>query len=110
MVLPYSHRVSRVPWYSVELGRNRFRVPDYHRLWSAFPYHSTIYFISISLRWADPRSLAATDGISIDFFSCRYLGVSVPRVRFLILCIQMRMTGYDSCRVAPFGNLRIKAC
>ena len=28
--------------------------------------------------WANPRSLAATDGISIDFFSFRYLDVSVP--------------------------------
>ena len=110
MVLPCSHRVSRVPWYSFELGRNRFRVPDYHRLWSAFPYHSTIYFISISLRWADPRSLAATDGISIDFFSCRYLDVSVPCVRLVHLCIQCTMTGHNPCRVSPFGNLRFKAC
>jgi hypothetical protein len=28
--------------------------------------------------WAIPLSLAATDGISIDFFSFRYLDVSVP--------------------------------
>ena len=38
--------------------------------------------------WAYPRSLAATYGISIDFFSCRYLDVSVPCVRFHYLCIQ----------------------
>jgi hypothetical protein len=31
--------------------------------------------------WAVPRSLAATEGISIDFFSFGYLDVSVPRVR-----------------------------
>ena len=60
--------------------------------------------------WATPRSLAATDGISIDFYSWRYLDVSVPSVRFLHLCIQCRMTGYNSCRVSPFGHLRIKAC
>ncbi len=30
--------------------------------------------------WADPRSLAATDGVSIDFLSSGYLDVSVPRV------------------------------
>jgi hypothetical protein len=30
--------------------------------------------------WADPRSLAATDGVSIDFLSTRYLDVSVPWV------------------------------
>jgi len=38
---------------------------------------------------ATPRSLAATKGISIDFFSCRYLDVSVPCVRFTTLCIQV---------------------
>jgi hypothetical protein len=31
---------------------------------------------------ANPRSLAATKGISVDFFSSGYLDVSVPRVRF----------------------------
>ena len=30
--------------------------------------------------WALPLSLAATSGISLDFSSCRYLDVSVPRV------------------------------
>ena len=28
--------------------------------------------------WAIPRSLAATEGVSVDFFSFRYLDVSVP--------------------------------
>ena len=60
--------------------------------------------------WANPRSLAATYGISIDFFSCRYLDVSVPCVRLIHLCIQCMMTGYEPRRVSPFGNLRIKAC
>ena len=60
--------------------------------------------------WAGPRSLAATDGISIDFFSCRYLDVSVPCVRLVHLCIQCTMTGHNPCRVSPFGNLRFKAC
>ncbi len=32
--------------------------------------------------WALPRSLAATGGITVVFFSCRYLDVSVPCVRF----------------------------
>ena len=30
--------------------------------------------------WASPRSLAATKGVSVDFFSSRYLDVSVPWV------------------------------
>ncbi len=64
----------------------------------------------VVLVWATPRSLAATDGISIDFFSCRYLDVSVPCVRLIHLWIQCMMTGHNPCRVSPFGNLRIKAC
>ena len=38
--------------------------------------------------WAVPRSLAATEGISVDFFSSGYLDVSVPRVRLAHLWIQ----------------------
>ena len=36
------------------------------------------YFLLTYLAWALPSSLAATGGISIDFFSSRYLDVSVP--------------------------------
>ena len=39
-----------------------------------------------------PISLATTLGISVDFFSCSYLDVSVRRVRFVSLCIQLTMT------------------
>ena len=35
------------------------------------------------LVWATPRSLATTNGVSVDFLSSRYLDVSVPWVRFL---------------------------
>ena len=42
--------------------------------------------------WAVPRSLAATQGISVDFYSSGYLDVSVHQVRFSILCIQIEMT------------------
>ena len=41
---------------------------------------------------AVPISLATTLGISVDFFSCSYLDVSVRRVRFTHLCIQCVMT------------------
>ena len=44
------------------------------------PFHSPQH----SLR-ANPRSLAATKGISVDFFSSGYLDVSVPQVRLLHL-------------------------
>lgn len=42
--------------------------------------------------WALSLSLATTQEISVDFFSYGYLDVSVLRVRFLNLCIQLRMT------------------
>ena len=61
--------------------------------------------------WALPRSLAATKGISFDFFSCGYLDVSVPHVRSVRpIEFSQTVTGYDPCRVSPFGNLRIKGC
>ncbi len=54
--------------------------------------------------WAPPRSLAATGGITIVFFSCRYLDVSVPCVRLPENRNIPPSTGW----VAPFGNPRIK--
>jgi len=38
-------------------------LPDYHRLWSRFPTFSISH---------SPYSLAATNGLSLDFFSTRY--------------------------------------
>ena len=52
---------------------------------------------------AAPRSLAATKGISVDFFSSGYLDVSVLRVRFLNLCIQLRIT----CKQVGFSHSEI---
>ena len=56
-------------------------------------------------RSAGPISLAATFRVSVDFLSCRYLDVSVPRVRFVNLCIQSTITiiGW----VPPFRYPRI---
>jgi hypothetical protein len=51
---------------------------------------------------ASPISLAATFGISVDFFSSGYLDVSVLRVRSNNLCIQLLVT--PKGRVSPFGN------
>ena len=47
------------------------------------PLPKGFHYTLNSLR-AVPRSLAATEGISIDFFSSGYLDVSVPRVRLSI--------------------------
>ena len=59
--------------------------------------------------WPLPRSLATTSGISVDFSSSPYLDVSVQAVPLVYLWIQYTMTGHDSSRIAPFGNLRINA-
>ena len=60
--------------------------------------------------WAPPRSLAATGGISFDFYSCRYLDGSLP-------CVSpMRAICSRACRrrpdagVTPFGHPRIIGC
>ena len=67
----------------------RFRIRDFHPLWSAFPNSSSIQLPLMqvlqpqsarTLVWASLRSLAATSRISIDLFSGRYLDVSVPYV------------------------------
>ena len=56
-----------------------------------------------SVVWAVPRSLAATEGITIVFSSSGYLDVSVHRVSLLT----------DNTAslywVAPFGNLRVES-
>ena len=70
-----------------------FRVPDYHRLWLAFPDHSTKLPLDYAVLtpkvllpsvWPLPISLAATLRISVDFFSSAYLDVSVQRVSLRI--------------------------
>ena len=48
-----------------------------------------------SLR-ANPISLAATFGISVDFSSSGYLDVSVPPVRLVLLCIHNTILTYVS--------------
>jgi hypothetical protein len=60
--------------------------------------------------WADPFSLATTQGVSVDFHSSRYLDVSVPSVPFLRLCIQRRMAPHYRRRVFPFGDPRVNGC
>ena len=64
-------------------------VRGYHPLLPGFP---TCSASSLDGHWPGPRSLAATDGVSVDVLSFGYLDVSVPRVRFAILCIQIAMT------------------
>jgi hypothetical protein len=47
---------------------------------------------SLTLAQQGKTGAVTTLGISVDFFSCSYLDVSVRRVRFACLCIQHAMT------------------
>ncbi len=97
----------------------RFRIRDFHPLWSAFPNSSSIQLPLMqvlqpqsarTLVWASLRSLAATSRISIDLFSGRYLDVSVPYVGSSSTTLLIDGSSSLSWRgVAPFRNLRIKA-
>ena len=57
-----------------------------------------------------PRSLATTDGISVDVSSSPYLDVSVQAVPSVYLWIQYTVTVYEHRRVAPFRNPWINGC
>ena len=103
MVPPRSDRISRVPPYSrIYLLSTRTGLsPTMARLSRRFR------FLQID-HWPGPRSLATTSGVSVDVLSSGYLDVSVHRVCFVTLCIQVTMT--HTGRVSPFGNLRIRGC
>ena len=109
MVPPVSHRVPRVQRYSgSSLTRFGFRLRGSHPLWPAFPCRSS----NLSCRcvspqprrinppvWPLPRSLATTDGISVDVFSSPYLDVSVQAVPHIYpsLLFQHMLHEYCSC-------------
>ena len=120
MVLPCSHRVSRVRRYSgYPLIQIVFRLRASHPLWTAFPYRSAKLLYRDAgpnpedperpSVWPLPRSLATTYGISVDVSSSSYLDVSVQTVPYLHLFYSMQVDRVLLCRVAPFGNLRIIA-
>ena len=76
MVPRSSDRISRVPPYLIRpIG---LPIRGCHPLWPDFPVCSGHPQGS-----AGPRSLATTNGVSVDVLSSGYLDVSVPRVRFL---------------------------
>ena len=103
MVPPYSDRISRVPPYSritrlsTDTGLSPYIAPLSIRF-SFLPHN----------HWPGPRSLATTSGVSVDVLSSGYLDVSVRRVRFITLCIQVIIPHMRW--VSPFGNLRINGC
>ena len=96
MVPPDSARIPRVPAYSgTEPSIWRaFKVRGLHPLRQTFPDPSPMrasmpvspappynpIMHRCTMVWAPPLSLAATQGISFDFLSCRYLDGSLPCV------------------------------
>src|SRR5271154_5576879 len=87
MVPPCSDRISRVPPYSRTLSG----ITD-TGLSPAMARLSRRFSLSKTSHWPGPRSLATTNGVSVDVLSSGYLDVSVRRVRLLNLCIQSRIT------------------
>jgi hypothetical protein len=89
---PDSDRIIRVPSYSGYSPLSfQFGIRGFHPLWPSFPACSPIKTqnyaspttpaLQAGPVWAFSRSLAATSKISVDYFSCRYLDVSVHCVR-----------------------------
>ena len=117
MVPPASHRVSRVLRYSgsslllsvfgygaLTLCRRPSHAVllTYRRIMlSATPK------ILLPSVWPNPRSLATTSGISVDFSSSPYLDVSVQAVPHVRLFCSTHVDRVLLCRVSPFGHLRI---
>ena len=75
-------------------------VRGYHPLWHSFP---AVSGCSHPNHWPGPRSLVTTNGVSVDVLSSGYLDISVYRVCFAILCIQIEMT------LRPGSPIRISA-
>ena len=82
MVPPRSDRISRVPSYSRTnlLSTRTGLSPTLARLSRRFRFLQVRH-------WPGPRSLATTNGVSVDVLSSGYLDVSVHRVCLAWLCI-----------------------
>ena len=113
MVLTDSDRISHVPPYS---GYWYLKTHFIYRAITSIAKLSNLFYYMFlrmfqsynpnvaetTLVWASSTSLAATTEITIVFFSCAYLDVSVQRVCFL-------SDDWSSTRqVSPFRNVRIK--
>ena len=103
MVPPCSDRISRVPPYSRMISRFTCTglSPAKARLSRRFQFAQNHH-------WPGPRSLATTNGVSVDVLSSGYLDVSVPRVCLLTLCIQVKIPLINSWKstVSPKRNER----
>ena len=115
VVPPASYGISRVPHYSgFRPWSSCLRLPGSHCLRLSFPRDLANFSsnfvgpqprLSFLIRFRLlPRSLAATWGISFDFFSSGYLDVSVHRVPSSYRSVWV--TVHYHRRISPFGYLR----
>ena len=100
----------------IQTGTFRFRIRGSHPVSPAFPRRSPNFrcpYVCPQPRrinppvWPLPRSLATTDGISLDFSSWPYLDVSVQAVPRIRLFYSTYTDGVLLRRVPPFGHPRI---
>ena len=119
MVLPHSHRISRVLCYSgFWLGKPSILITG---LLPCLAYLSRYLHLPYSFPCSSPYpSRISPTGLAssnfarhyfrnrlFTFFSSGYLDVSVPRVPLIQLCIGCMITLYCQCCVSTFGYLRI---
>ena len=83
----------RLPVSHTRLSLSLVELPISFCYGTAIPYSVRTRSVLLPCVWPLPLSLATTRGISFDFSSSGYLDVSVPRVPFLHLWIQCRITG-----------------
>ena len=104
MVPPRSDRISRVPPYSRTnlLSTRTGLSPTMARLSKRFR------FLQIG-HWPGPRSLATTNGVSVDVLSSGYLDVSVHRVCLLLLYIRCRIPLRVGCPIRKSAHQRLLA-
>ena len=115
MVLPASHKVSRVSWYSgscplpSDFGYGAFtlsgRLSQNRSPILRLTYDSPQPRRARTPVWALSLSLAATQEIDVSFFSSGYLDVSVPRVPSAHLWIQCTVTEVCSAGF-PHSDIR----
>ena len=123
MVLADSHGISRVPRYSgYRPEPAEFRLPGCHRLWQAVPGLSTILLVCNSLAgpttpmrkhtglgYVRVRSPLLAESLLISLPAGTEM-VHFPAFASTDLWIQSGIPPHDQGWVAPFGDLRVKAC
>ena len=110
-----SHRISRAPRYSgLHYASSKSRIPGFHRLWPDFPIRSTSLSSCYNVILL-PRSCRNNYGLGCSAFARHYLrNHSCFLLLWVLRCFSsprsppLRDDRPSTCRVAPFGNPRIK--